>query len=80
MPDQFQQIIDISLKRYDQYREVQTPLAQAYQAIANYARDEQRRKGDPRALLRFLTRPHADRKLRTACQDVFRQLGTSPIA
>jgi hypothetical protein len=80
MANQIQQVIDISSSRYTQYRDLQPALAQAYQAITNYARDEQKQQRNPRALLKFLTRPHSDPNLTIACKDVFRLLGTAPMA
>jgi hypothetical protein len=80
MANEIQLVIDISTSRYIQYREVQPTLANAYQAITNLARDEQRGRNDPSAVLRFLTRTHADANLSRACKDVFRQLGTRPMS
>jgi hypothetical protein len=80
MANEIQLVIDISTSRHIQYHEIQPTLACAYQAITNYARDEQRGPNDPRTVLRFLTRTHADANLSMACKDVFRQLGTRPMA
>jgi len=80
MPNRIDQIIAISTKRYNETRATQLALAQAYQAITNYAREEQGGRNDPKALVHFLRRPHSDANLSKACMDVFRLLGTSPMS
>jgi hypothetical protein len=80
MADLIQQVVTISTQRYNENLETQAALAQAYLAIAKYARDVQKAGNDPRSILSFLKRPHADANLSKACKDVFRLLGTTPIA